>query len=262
MSPDPRYGDANLGLIVEPDGLTVIDTLATPALAAAADAEVDALTEGSGLRLRRVVLSSSRIPFVGGTSVFWRSALYSSEPVSDQLDLPVVPGILGRLIPQHRRAYGADFLTRPVTHTIGEATQLTAAAVVHLFPGEGPANVVVQVPSIEVVFLGALGSFGVTPLAFDGDPSAWADSLEAVGALGSVFVPGHGMPAGPDALAVQAAYLRACADVQGDATALPSGPWDRWTDRRFDAVNVERAARLAGGDTSTPQAMLDLLGLR
>ncbi len=261
MSSDPRYGNANVGLVVEADGLTLIDTLATPALAAAADAEIDALTQGSGLRLRRVVLTSSRLPFTGGTSVFWRSAFYSSEPVGDQLDLPVDPELLGRLIPHHRRAYRADFGTRPVTHTITEPAALTAATVVHLFPGEGHANVVVQVPAVDVVFLGALGSFGVTPLAFDGDPSVWADSLDAVAALGSSFVPGHGMPGGLEGLASQAAYLRACVAAGGDPAAIPPGPWDRWPDRRFDAVNVERAARLAVGDTGIPSAMLDLLGL-
>lgn len=261
VSVDPRFGNANLGLIVDPDGLTLVDTLATPPLALAADAEIAELTEGSGRRLKRVVLTSSRIPHTGGTSVFWRSAFYSSEAVSDQMDLPVNPDLVGRLIPQHRHAYGPTFLTRPVTHTIREAALLTEAAAVHLVPGEGAANVVVQVPTTGVVFLGALGSFGVTPLAFDGDPAVWADSLDTVAGLGSLFVPGHGMPAGEEGLAAQAAYLRACVAADGDPSALPAGPWDRWTDRRFDAVNVERAARLADGDATTPTAMLDLLGL-
>lgn len=261
MSVEPCFGNANVGLVVDPDGLTLIDTLATPPLALAADAEIGELTEGSGRRLKRVVLTSSRIPFTGGTSVFWRSAFYSSRPVSDEMDLPVNPDIVGRLIPQHRHAYRREFETRPVTHTISESAFLTEAAVVHLLPGEGRSNVVVQVPAAGVVFLGALGSFGVTPLAFDGDPGAWADSLDTVSELGSVFVPGHGMPAGPDGLAAQADYLRACVAAGGEPSALPAGPWDRWTDRRFDAVNVERAARLAAGDTSTPTAMLELLGL-
>ncbi len=258
---EARFGNANLGLVIDGDGLTIIDSLCTPKLAVEADDEIKQLTDNLGLRLKRVVLTSSRIPFTGGSTVFWRSAFYGSEPVSDQLDQPVNTMVLKRLIPQHATAFHGEFVTRPITHTIGEAALLTDAAVVHLVPGEGPLTTVVQLPGAEVVFLGALGSFGVTPLAFDGDPAAWADSLDAVAALGTTFVPGHGMPGGVESLGEQAAYLRHCVAADGDVSAIPSGPWDRWTDRRFDEVNVERAARLARGDADTPQAMYRLLGL-
>jgi len=36
---------------------------------------------------------------------------------------------------------------------------------------------VAVVPGAGVVFAGALCSFGVTPIAFQGDPAAWADTL-------------------------------------------------------------------------------------
>ncbi len=226
-----------------------------------ADAEVSDLTAELGLRLKRVVLTSSRIPFTGGSSVFWRAGFYGSEAVSDQLDEPVNPQVLARLMPQHAAAFDRDFETRPVTHTISEMARLTEAALVHLLPGEGPMNTVVQVPAADVVFLGALGSFGVTPLAFDGDPAAWAASLEQAASLGSMLVPGHGMPGGEREIEMQRNYLLACVAAQGDPSAIGPGPWDTWTDRRFDGVNVERAFRLAQGDTATPDAMYRLLGL-
>ncbi len=235
--------------------------MATPDLAAAADAEIADLTAELGLRLKRVVLTSSRIPFTGGSTIFWRAAFYASEPVSDQLDQPVNPGIVSRLIPQHAGSYHPDFVTRPVTHLIGESALLTDAAIVQLLEGEGPLNTIVRVPAADAVFLGALGSFGVSPLAFDGDPAAWADSLDVIAELGQTFVPGHGLPGGPAELRDQAAYLRACVAADGDPSAIVAGPWDRWTDRRFDAINTERAARLARGDRSTPKAMFELLGL-
>ncbi len=260
-SEDPQFGNSNLGLVIDGDGLSLVDTLTTPALAAQADAEIQELTAHLGLPTKRVVLTSSRIPFTGGSTIFWRAAFFGSEPVSDQLDQPVNTMVLKRLIPQHAVAFHGEFITRPVTHTISEAASISNAALVHLLPGESALNTVVQLPGAGIVFLGALGSFGVTPLAFDGDPAAWADSLDAVSELGTSFVPGHGLPAERAALADQAAYLRACVDADGDPSALPAGPWDRWTDRRFDAVNVERAARLARGDAGTPEAMYRLLGL-
>lgn len=258
---EPRFGDSNLGLVIDADGLSLIDSMSTPALAAEADTEIKALTAHLELPTKRVVLTSSRIPFTGGSTIFWRAAFFGSEPVSEQLDQPVNPVVLRQLIPQHAAAFHGDFVTRPLTHTIGEVARLSDAAVVHLLPGEAPLNSIVQLPGAGVVFLGALGSFGVTPLAFDGDPSAWAESLDAVAELGSIFVPGHGLPAEQPALADQAGYLRACVAADGDPSAIPAGPWDGWTDRRFDDVNVERAARLARGDVGTPDAMYRLLGL-
>jgi len=260
-SAEPRFGNSNLGLVIDSDGLSLIDSLCTPTLAAEADAEIRELTTHLDLAVRRVVLTSSRIPFTGGSTVFWRAGFFGSEPVSEQLDQPVNTIVLKQLIPQHAAAFHGEFITRPITHTVSQAARLTDATVVHLLPGESEMNTVVHVPGADVVFLGALGSFGVTPLAFDGDPTAWADSLEAALELGTTFVPGHGLPAERSAVADQAAYLRACVEADGDPSALPPGPWDRWTDRRFDEANVERAARLARGDTSTPEAMYRLLGI-
>ena len=55
-------------------------------------------------------------------------------------------------------------------------------------------------------------------------------------------------------------YLQTCLSVSGDQ-ALPGGPWDRWTDRRFDPVNVDRARLLAAGRDEPPGSMFALLGL-
>ena len=111
------------------------------------------------------------------------------------------------------------------------------------------------------MFAGALASFGTTPLAFDGDPAAWAESLGTLLELGTTIVPGHGSPGGAADLADLVGYLQACVAADGDPSAIPAGPWDDWANRNFDAVNTERAARLASGDDSTPRAMFELLGL-
>ena len=118
----------------------------------------------------------------------------------------------------------------------------------------------VATPGVGAAFCGALASFGVTPLAFAGDPLVWADTLDSMAAVGTTIVPGHGPIGGAADLADQAGYLRACAAADGNVDVLRSGPWETWANREFDAINVERAARLARGDQQVPSSMLELLG--
>jgi glyoxylase-like metal-dependent hydrolase (beta-lactamase superfamily II) len=119
----------------------------------------------------------------------------------------------------------------------------------------------VVVPGAELLFAGAMCSFGVTPLCFQGDPAAWADALDALVDLAPIIVPGHGPIGGEEELRELQAYLRACVAAAGDLDALPDGPWDEWPGREHDAVNVERAAMLARGDDGIPPTLLARLGL-
>ena len=90
---------------------------------------------------------------------------------------------------------------------------------------------------------------------------AWADALVELMDLAPVVVPGTGPVGGPDEIIALQAYLYACVEAEGDVTAIPPGPWDRWTDRHFDEINVERAAMLAADDHAVPPSMLRLVGL-
>ena len=49
--------------------------------------------------------------------------------------------------------------------------------------------------------------------------------------------------------------------MAGDEHAIPAGPWDGWLERDRDAINVQRAALLAGGQDVMPPAMLKAIGL-
>lgn len=258
--PQPAFGSANVGLVIDGDGLTVIDTTATPEEGTAVRTAVQALTAELGLPLKRVTLSSSRVPFCGGSQPFWQAAFYGTEITSDQLDLAPNPDAFRRLLPDRAAAYAEDFATRPVTHTVAEPAWLTGAAYGIPMAGESAGNLVVHVEGANVVFAGALASFGVTPLAFDGDPVAWIDSLESLAGLADTVIPGHGPVGGRADVADLVGYLTACVEAKGDPGRIPAGPWDTWTDRRFDAVNVQRAAMLAVGETDVPPAMFELLG--
>jgi cyclase len=251
------HGRPNAGVVVEGDGITLIDTLLVPSQAhALAEALVPL-----GVPVRRVVYTSSHAEQVGGSSVFAFAGRYANPQTSLRLDQPPNTGALARLHPEVASEFDDSFATRPVSHMVDAAAWLTER--ICMVPTRGPSeeNLVAYVPSADVVFAGAMCTFGVTPNGFDGDPAAWAEALGELADLAGRFVPAAG-PVGDlgDLQALQA-YLWACADAGGDLSALPAGPWDDWTDRHLDAINVERAAMLAAGDRAVPPSMLQLLGL-
>lgn len=246
------FGRPNAGVVVDADGLTLVDTLM---VASQWQPFGDAL-EALRRPIRRVVLTSSHIPYVGGTSAFWAAAFYGTQTASDLLDLP--PNVAGyrRLHPAFAREFDDELTTRPVSHTVDRDAYLTDAVVVRVVAGQSAENLVVEVPGAGVLFAGAMASFGTTPLAFDGDPARWAADLRILAGLQPIVVPGHGPVGGPAELLAQADYLDACCRGR-----IPPGPWDGWSDRHFDAINIERAAMLAQGDHRPPPSMLALLGL-
>lgn len=261
IHPEPVFGNSNLGLVIDGDGLTIVDCGPTPQAGHVAKKLITGLTAELGLPLKRVIVSSSRAAFSGGSWAFWQSAFYGTPTSSDQLDVPPNLEALSKLMPQNAKHYHDEFETRPVTHEVAEPAWLTPSCLVSPMPGESAENLVVQTPGVQAVFAGALASFGVTPLAYDGDPVAWIQSLDALIALDCTVIPGHGVPGGTQDLQLQRNYLEAVVEADGDPAAIPPGPWDTWADRRFDEVNVERAARMARGDHSIPDSMFRLLGL-
>lgn len=252
-----RPGAANSGVVLDEDGLTVIDAQLTPVQGA----ELLAALEPLGLPIRRLALTSSHMPFVGGSSAFVLPAVYGTPQISAHMDQE--PNIAGccALYPQDASGLHAldDHPCRRVTHTVSEAAWLTARVVAAPLGGELQENMIVQVPESQVVFGGALCSFGVTPMAGLGDPQQWATSLDSVLGWGEIFVPGHGPIGGKEEVVAQQAYLQACVDAQGDVAALGDGPWREWSGAEYHVINVERAALLAQGIDDPPQSLLTLL---
>ncbi|MEY2404938.1 MAG: hypothetical protein QOD38_2489, partial [Acidimicrobiaceae bacterium] len=250
-------GRANAGVVVDADGITVIDTLMSPAQWTPFGQAVEAL----GVPVRRVVLTSSNAEYSGGTAHFRTSAIYGRTQASAHLDQPADPEILRRLYSAHADEIDDDFATRPVSHIVDAMVQLTPAIVLVPMTGQQEENVVVHVPASEIVFAGAMCTFGVTPLAHQGNPAAWADSLDALLELAPIIVPGHGPIGGEEEVRELQDYLRACVAADGDPSRIGAGPWDTWTGREHDVINVERAAMLAKGDDDIPPSLLSMLGL-
>lgn len=257
LSDDPRHGHTNAGVVIDADGLTVIDTLAVASQWEPFAQAVEALDMPNP----RLVVTSSHIEFVGGTSRFRLPGVYGSAQASALLDQPADPEVFRRLLPELAAQFGEDLRTRPVTHVVNEPAHVSAAAVAVPTRGQMLQNLVVVVPGAEIVFAGAMCSFGVTPAAYDGDPGAWAGALDGLLELAPIVVPGHGPIGGEEEVRDLQAYLRACVAAEGDPSRLGDGPWVGWSGREWDVVNVERAALLAEGDMRPPPTLLARLGI-
>ncbi len=260
LQPGGEAGVSNAGVVVDDDGVTIVDTLMVRSQwepFAAAVAEL-------GLPVRRMILTHSHIDHVGGTKAFPHAGVYASPQTSAVLDQAMPIDAYKRFMPAFEDEFDdlAELGTRPATHEIDGAAALTNRIEVMTASGHTDGDVIVLVPDADVCFAGDLCFFGVTPLAFQGDPATWAAMLDAVVELADTIVPGHGPIGGETEARELQAYLRACVEAGGDASAIPSGPWDSWLERERDAINVERAVQIAEGRRADmPASMLKAIGL-
>jgi len=260
LLPGGETGVANAGVVVDDDGITVIDTLMVRSQWEPFAAAVGALD----LPVRRCVLTHAHIDHVGGTKAFPAAAVYATPATSWALDQPMPLDAYKSFMSAFADEFDdlAEIGTRPVTHEVDGAARLTPRVELLTASGHTAGDLMVLVADVDLCFAGDLCFFGVTPLAFQGDPAAWADTLEVLVDLADVVVPGHGPVGGADEVRELQAYLRACVAAAGDPARIGPGPWDTWVDRaERDPINVERAALLAQGRDEMPSSMLRAIGV-
>lgn len=255
LQPGGESGVSNAGVIGDDDGLTIIDTL----MVRSQWEPFAAAVKGLGQTVNRVVLTHAHIDHVGGTTAFRNAMILGSPMTSDLLDLDMPVDAYKSFMPAFTEGFDelAVLGTRPVSHIVDEAAQLTARIEVLPARGHTEGDLMVLVSDANILFSGDICFFGVTPLAFQGDPAAWAAVLDVVGELADTIVPGHGPIGGAPEVAALREYLAHC--VVG---TIPPGPWDSWLERaERDPINIEKAAMLRAGDDGMPPSMLRALGL-
>ena len=179
LQPGGESGVSNAGVVVDEDGLTVIDTLMVPDQWRPFAEAVQRL----GLPVRRVVLTHAHIDHVGGTSAFRSAKVLASPLTSELLDQTMPLDAYKAFMPAFRDGFDelAAIGTRPVSHIVDDAAALTPRIEVLPASGHTAGDLVVLVDDADVLFAGDLCFFGVTPLAFQGDVAQWAAVLGAIG---------------------------------------------------------------------------------
>lgn len=148
--------------------------------------------------------------------------------------------------------------------------------VLDLGPTHSPADAVLHLPDVGVVFAADLLFVGVTPIVWHGPVETWLAALETLLALdAAVYVPGHGPPCGRAEIEELASYWRWLRDGAAEqraagrsageaARALLRSPDHRafagWLSPERILVNVATAYR-EPGELSPPARAKLLLGM-
>ena len=189
-------GDPNTGVIVGDDAVMVIDTQATPVMAADVIRHIRTVTD---LPIRYVVMSHYHAVRVLGASAYEPQEIIASQ---DTYDLIVERGAqdMKSEIERFPRLFQAvetiPGLTWPTMTFKGEMTLWLGKLEVRLMQvgrGHTKGDTIAWLPQQKILFSGDLVEFDATPYAGDAYFQDWPKTLDNVAAMKPVaLVPGRG----------------------------------------------------------------------
>ncbi|WP_119166002.1 MBL fold metallo-hydrolase [Algihabitans albus] len=189
-------GDPNSGVIVGDDSVMVVDTQATPAMAADVIARIRQVTDKP---IDYVCLTHYHAVRVLGASAYGARHILASQGTYDlivergQQDYQSEVGRFPRLFQDVGSIPGLTWPTMVFDHKLTLFLGEREVQIMHLGRGHTKGDTVVWLPKEKVLFAGDLVEFGATPYTGDAYLRDWPKTLAALRALGpEKLIPGRG----------------------------------------------------------------------
>ncbi len=189
-------GDPNTGIIITDDGVMVIDTQATPAMARDVIARIREVTDAP---IRYVVLSHYHAVRVLGASAYGAHDIIASRGTYELIVERGEADFKSEAERFPRLFRGIDTIPGLTWPTIVFEEKLTVfmggveIQILHLGRGHTKGDTVVWLPAEGVLFSGDLVEFGATPYTGDAYLRDWPVTLDRIAALQpKALVPGRG----------------------------------------------------------------------
>ncbi|MEU4240814.1 MBL fold metallo-hydrolase [Actinoplanes sp. NPDC026619] len=248
-------GLANSALLLR-ESSTVIDTMLLPEMASGIAATLDRRDRRADL----VINTHNHADHIGGNTVFGDTrtvALPRTAAAVEAMRQPGLPALLSRVMPAFApKLAGWDTVAPEPLPPVELQRLLPDEVRVLAFEGaHSTADLALWLPADEVLIAGDLCFAGVTPLAVHGDIGRWRAAVgELIALRPRVVLPGHGRPAGVEALHALADYLDRVLDAATGAlaerldpaaawAAFDPGPAAGWREPERTLVNIEVAMR-------------------
>ncbi|WP_328722936.1 MBL fold metallo-hydrolase [Streptomyces sp. NBC_00247] len=258
-------GDGSAGLsnsvLLLDEPTTVIDTMLLPEMAA----DIVSALGRRGRAAELVVNTHIHTDHIGGNILFEGVPIIAHPRTADgmrrMIGEPGLPALLAKVMPRFatRLADWDSTAAEPVPPAGIESALPGAARVLEFTDSHSAADLAVWLPAERVLATGDLCFAGVTPLAVHGRVGRWRTALDQLIALRPrVVLPGHGRPAGIEALHELADYFdRVLASARlADAERLSAeavwarfdpGPAAGWLEPERTLVNIQVAlAEISG----------------
>ena len=237
-------GDPNTGVVIGDDGVMVIDTQATPQMAAGVIARIRQVTD---LPVKYIVLSHYHAVRVLGASAYHAGQIIASTPTLELIrergrqDMDSEIARFPRLFRGVDSVPGLTWPTLIFDRTLTIRMGSLEVRIEQAGRGHTKGDTIVWLPNEKVLFAGDLVESGATPYRGDAHFNDWPGTLDRLATLGAEkLVPGRGEAMTTPALAGQAIEetRRFVTDLYGTVLAaarartaatvlLPASSWRR-----------------------------------